>query len=63
MSRKFGDVRARDCKGMIIRLPDDARKEIEAACGRSAALVLTDIALKIATELKSEHKPTTQVQA
>ena len=46
-----------------IRLPDESIKAIELACGRSAALVLTDIANKIAKELRDESKPTIQAQA
>lgn len=51
--RKFGDIRAIDCRMLGIRLPDESIRAIETACGRSAALVLTDIAVEIAKRLSA----------
>lgn len=56
MKRKFGSLRARDCKGMIIRLPDEVRERIEAATGKSAALWLTDLAITIHGGLTNETR-------
>lgn len=61
MRRKFGNVRARDCKGLIIRLPDDVRERIEAATGKSAALALTSLAITIYGGSTNENRQANKV--
>lgn len=59
--RKFGSIRAKDCKGLIIRLPDDVRERIEATTGKSAALALTSLAITIYGGSTDENRQANKV--
>lgn len=53
--RKYGDVRARDCQQISVRIPPAVRERIETVTGQSAAQVLTNIALTIGGSSKNEQ--------
>ena len=53
--RKFGQIRARDCSPIAVRIPPQVRKRIEAVTGQSAAQWLTSIALTIGGSSTNEQ--------
>ena len=58
---KFGLVRARDCRGLTIRLPDDVLARIEQVTGQRPGKWLVAIALTMAEGLTNEQN--TQAKA
>ena len=52
---KFGNLKAADCRGIMIRLPESVRTHIKLVTGMSAGRWLANIALTTFGDIQNEY--------